>query len=86
MRHDLEWSLPPGSLRRPGSTVSRRNEGTFGDAGWLVQVLALNLCVVRTAVDALHGSLSPEGGVALALGTLLCVSLGRRGLGRLTRT
>jgi hypothetical protein len=87
MKRDLEWSLPTGSLRRFGSTASRREvERTFGDAGWLVQVLALNVCVVRAAVDALHGALSLEGGVALGLGALLGVSLAWRSLGSSTRT
>jgi hypothetical protein len=87
MRIDREWGALPGSRWPHASTVSGRHEqGTFGDAGWLVQVLALNLCVVRTAMDALHGALSLEGKVALALGILLGASLAWRWLGRLTRT
>ena len=43
----------------------------------LTQLLVLDLCVVRTAADLLRGSMSIEGGIALALAVTLVVSLVR---------
>jgi hypothetical protein len=43
----------------------------------LAQLFWLDLCVVRTAADVLGGSLSVEGGLALALAIILSVFLVR---------
>ncbi len=43
----------------------------------LAQLLWLDLCVVRTAADMFRGSLSVEGGLALALAIVLAASLVR---------
>jgi hypothetical protein len=44
----------------------------------LVQLGVLDLCVVRAAVDLLHGSLGVEGAIALTSAALLTASLARK--------
>jgi len=43
----------------------------------LVEVLVLNLCVIRTAADLLRGSMSAEGGITLAVAVSLAIALVR---------
>jgi hypothetical protein len=50
----------------------------------LVQLLVLSFCAVRTALDLLRGGVSVEGGLALALGVILALSLVRRAITRAT--
>jgi hypothetical protein len=70
---------------RPGASAPTVRE-QFAGLIALAQLLWLDLCVVRIALDLLRGSLSVEGALALALAVVLAVSLVRgwlRSRGRL---
>jgi hypothetical protein len=62
---------------RSGAADSGHGE-PFGPVIVLTQLLVLDFCVVRTAADFMRGSMSIEGGVALALAVILAASLVRR--------